>query len=365
MPIFVGALLLIILPLVVSCKRDDNPGEKENQTQTPEPPVEVEASSWYAAGMNYDLESDCIAATVWKDGQVLYAISEPETFSVALGICVDGEDVYSCGMLENGVGDYNVIWKNGKQILSIDMDSEQLSGNVIDGFTDVAVVGGDVYALASLYVSTGGGYRTTPVLFKNGTPSLFDTKSNNAEVNSIDGVGNDLYATGSVDVNGMVMPAMWENGKVTILKTPEETVEGAAYSVSVIGKDVYVMGEVYSLTSDIALPCIWKNGEPTQLLSDTQFDAYATDVSVKSGDTYVSGVMSDSDEEFAILWQGGDYSMLGTGAAVGVVNCKDDIIVGGYTYLGDDYDNPPMATIWVNGNPQYLGYGSIIRMCSR
>ncbi len=360
MKILVGVLLVLTLPIAVSCTKT-NKGSEDDEQKT-ETPDETQ-TAWYAVGMSYNMELDCVAATVWKDGSVLYADSKEETMSVALGVCVDGEDVYSCGMVENSVSLYNVLWKNGEQVLSVDMESEVLSGYIVDGFTDVAVAGEDVYVIASLYRNiTGTSYQTTPVLFKNGKPSLFDTKSNDVEVNSLDGVGNDLYAAGSVDVNGMVTPAVWKNGVITHLEVPQGSVEGAAYSVSVCGKDVYVMGEVYTLTNDNALPCIWKNGEPVQLNSDPKLDTYATGVAVNADDVYVSGIASSSDEEFAVLWHNGDQSMLATGAAMGVVCCKDDVVVGGYTYEGDDYSNPVVATVWVNGVPQYLDYGVIVRM---
>lgn len=351
MKIFEGVLLVVTLPIAVSCIKKENTPEIPDDTQP----------TWYAAGMSYDIGSDSVAATVWKDGSVLYANAKEDAFSMALGLCVDGEDVYSCGMVEDGVSIYSVVWKNGEQILSVDMESEILSGHVVDGFMDVAVAGGDVYAITWLYI-TGSEYKIIPLLFKNNQPSLFDTKSNDAVVNSLDGVGNDLYAAGSVDVNGMVVPAVWKNGVITHLELPQGAVEGEAYSVSVCGKDVYVMGEIYTLTNDNSLPCVWKNGKPVQLNSDSQLDTYATGVAVKGDDVYVSGIASSRDEEFAVLWHNGEQSMVVPGAAMDVVCCKDDVVVGGYTYEGDDNDSPLVATIWVNGVPQPLDYGVIVRM---
>ena len=86
---------------------------------------------------------------------------------------------------------------------------------------------------------------------------------------SIEASGSDLYAIGSIYLNDEFIPAVWKNGVATHLEKPEWSYGGTAYSLTVQGSDVYVVGEVYPWVLDVALPCIWKNGEAQTLSAST------------------------------------------------------------------------------------------------
>ncbi|MBR2116830.1 MAG: hypothetical protein IJ942_07420 [Alistipes sp.] len=350
--------LIVILSIVVSCRRTDDNGNKGGE-QTPD--IEAKAE-WYAAGMSYNAETDMIAATIWKEEEVLYTHSEPNSFSIALGVCVDGEDIFSCGYIESDRGDANVIWKNGEVLLSVSMDETVLSGNILDGFIDIAVVGGDVYALANLHKRSDTGiYDYQPVLYKNGTPSLLDTNNKDIEVLSIEASGSDLYAIGSIYLNDEFIPTIWKNGVATHLEKPEWSYGGTAYSLTVQGSDVYVVGEVYPWVLDVALPCVWKNGEAQTLNASTTVDTIATDMIIKYKQPQICGTASGVNDEFACVWENGKQKILGAGTATGIVNTKEGLVVVGCSY--SDAEDLPMATVWKNGKEEHLGYGMIVRLC--
>lgn len=349
--IFICALALA---LCSSCWRD-----KDDENQKPQGPSTESHSSWYAVGMCYNEVVDTIAATVWKDGQVLYSIAEPEAYTIAYGISVSGKDVYYCGLLENSQSVYSVVWKNDKQILSVDIDSQVLSGHIVNGFTDVAVIGTDVYALGEVHLSTEG---SAAVIFKNGTPAFVDRVSNGAEVTSIKAIGKSLYAVGCVEVNQQTKPAVWIDGSLKVVDVPTGADGGAIYSVSECNGDIYLAGELYIDSSDSTCACVWKNGVPENIATTAQGETYATGVAVLSDDIYASGQMWTEDDEFACVWKNDMQSMLGVGEAMGIVNCNGKIVVGGYSYYMDDDSFAPMATVWIDNEPHYLGYGMVARM---
>ncbi len=344
----------LTLAFCASCWRD-----KDDENQKPQDPTEQVQTSWYATGICYNEEVDNIAATVWKDGQVLYSIAEPESNTIAYGICVSGKDVYSCGLLDNSESEYSVIWKNGEQILRVDMDNEVLSGHLGNGFTDVAVIGTDVYALGEIYFGSGD---YAAAIFKNGTPTFVDRAAKGAEVTSIKAVGKSLYAIGCVEINQQTMPAVWKDGTLTMLALPEGTDGGAAYSLSEHNGDIYVAGELYIDSNDTTYACVWKNGEPINIAVTAQDDTYATGVAVLSESIYTCGTMWTEDDEIACVWENDMQSMLGVGEAMGVVSCNGKIIVGGYSYFMDDDSFAPLATVWIDNTPHYLGYGMVTRM---
>lgn len=358
--IFNCAPLLVTLAMLVfaiSCNRYRQ-NEPENGTEvTPQPEPEL-ANDWYAAGMSIDLEQFAVGATIWKNGKVLYSNMEPETISTVLGICVDGDDVYCSGYLENRDGFFNVVWKNDQRILTIDAEDDVLSGFIENGFIDVAVVRGDVYALTTYCIDeVFGQFLYQPMLFKNGVPELFDLVSEDPEVVSIEASGDDLYAVGSVTVDSATVPALWKNKIATTLTLPQGTVGGSGYSLSIIGSDVYVVGEVYASNSKIALPCVWKNGVPQLLETFDKKDVLATGVAVKDGKLYVSGAI---DDDYACVWEDGVMTVLDSGYATDVVSTKDGVVVGGC--METESAELPVAAIWKDGIADYLGYGVIVRM---
>jgi uncharacterized protein YjdB len=219
-------------------------------------------------------------------------------------IFVSGNDVYLVGM-QTGAGFTAKLYKNG-----VEQELRKLSGSNYSWGQDVFVANGRTYVVgsdrntatgrstivlwtdgipqyladssqehpgspSSVYVSgtdvyVGGAFRATagglfhPTVWKNGVPTQYSHTLGNLEaIRKIVVSGGDVHAVGEHGMSGMPpylgMTAMyWKNGVGQILHPYSPNVASQAYSVDVIGEDVYVFGEI--LADGITRPVLWKNG---------------------------------------------------------------------------------------------------------
>ena len=151
------APLLAALFINASCSSDDsNPG---SPAPTPTPPAPQPTSyEIYAAG--YKTVDTKAVATVWKDGEELYALTDGTSNAWAYALCVDNGTVYTAGYEEQSDGHIVAcLWENGSLKYTLGASGSNSYAMA------VAVSGGDVYAAGS---STIDGAITATV-WRNGT----------------------------------------------------------------------------------------------------------------------------------------------------------------------------------------------------
>ena len=229
----------------------------------------------YVAGVE-DAASLSSTARLWKNGSVLYTLSNGTTTAEANDVAVSGSDVYVTG----SVAGVAKVWKNGI--------ASTLQGSVGKAIT---IVGNDVYV--------AGKANNEGMVWKNNVP-LFSTGGQYAQFNAIFVSGSDVYAAGTLYTGSEYVATVWKNGVGTTLFNAYLD-RSAAYGLFVSGTDVYVAGEE-GITNTTAK--IWKNGVGTNLTNGAAF-AKAVDVVVKNNDVYVLGRSSTSTALIIVLWKNG------------------------------------------------------------
>ena len=201
--------------------------------------VVVSDNDVYVAGF----ESNGIknVATVWKNG-VAQPLGDGTIDSYATAVFVTMDDVYITGYESFGAPSYTmraILWKNG------------LPQQLTAGYTanSVFVSGSDVYV-------AGSGY-THAMIWRNGEAQHFETTSQAAAL-SIYVTGKDVYVGGFEYLDegensyGPAKAMIWKNGIPQPLTTGTEN--AGVNSIAVVGDDVYAVG----YKGDKAT--IWKNG---------------------------------------------------------------------------------------------------------
>jgi hypothetical protein len=286
-------------------------------------------------------------ARVWKNGEVLYELSDPEDrtkYSSASSMYVSGKDVYVAGHIspasDSGNGLYLVgppvatVWKNGvEQALSGSIDGS------VSRASSIQVSGSDVYVAGYEAID---GSRTPPVLtvWKNGTPQVLSDSLGNIEYCLVFVSGNDVYASGKAGTG--YMSKIWKNGVVQYAK------DATVSSIFVSSGDIYEAGFENGESSTAT---VWKNNEILYKFYDSkkQYRTTANSIYISGGDVYVAGY-EVQNKYVAVLWKNGTPQNLGGGASPSAANSVfvlgSDVYVAGYE--GD------IAAVWKNGNVQRL-----------
>jgi hypothetical protein len=192
-----------------------------------------------------NFEQQCGVLEKWN----VCATGALDPFPFVTDIAVAGSDVYVSGYRSDStVFTYNAgFWKNG----SFTKLSRFLSYT-----SGIAVSGSDVYV--------AGNYNT-PTSYFNGywKNAVFTSLSNSIAVGSIETVGSDIYLPG---ILGQVVAGYWKNGVQNALTTAPSS----AIDISISGLDVYVAGQVLSLTQQgIWNAAYWKNGQSVTLTTES------------------------------------------------------------------------------------------------
>lgn len=244
-----------------------------------EDPSSAGAPAIYIAGHTQNNSSDFVPC-FWKndtrtDLPVLYDTED----AYAEAIYVQGDIVYTAGSCSISAIDLFFVpcyWKNDTRI---------------DLPTIDPILGGKATAI---YATPGavftGGYSVNPespgfipCYWLNETRVDLPTLGPGIGfVEAIQVVGNTVYTAG---VSNEV-PCYWVNDTLIILPVSEVGRPGWAYAIKVVEDDVYVAGFIENTAGDI-VPCFWVNGNRTDL-SDLFGAAYSIDVVGK--DIYTAGI---------------------------------------------------------------------------
>ena len=138
-------------------------------------------------------------ATVWKNSEKLYQLTDGEQGALTYSIYVAGNDVYVAGTENNAAGiSEGRVWKNGEKLYSFTHATQSVYAY------SVIVSGNDVYVAGNWHV-VGTANRTGKV-WKNGT----ELYSFDGSVSGMCILNNDIYVGGQSGGEAKV----WKNGTV-------------------------------------------------------------------------------------------------------------------------------------------------------
>lgn len=219
--------------------------------------------------------------TVWKNGNVLYGLTnenygpEGDDLAECESIAVAGNDVYAVGWGKNSQSKYvATVWKNGKVLYRL------TDGNYHAFSYSVAVAGNDVYVVGC------DGYKdflegnAVAMVWKNGNVlyKLTDGKRD-ARGYSITVESNDIYVLGTEkNSQGKDVGTVWKNGHL-LYRLGDGYFDTSGSSLTVLGNDVYVAGIDRNLRGK-NVATVWKNGNVIYRLTDEKNKSLFTSVSV-------------------------------------------------------------------------------------
>ncbi|MEX0314365.1 MAG: IPT/TIG domain-containing protein [Allomuricauda sp.] len=227
------------------------------------------------------LDNDIDMAKVWKNGELLYSLSDGNNSAIAHSIHVFEDDVYVSGV-EN---DNAMLWKNGSAV------------PLNDGTSGVA------YGLFvnSSVVYTSGKVENGPATWKNSEKTELAYVADFFSIAlDIAATNIDEYAVGFDNLENKTTATIWKNGgQPQYLDTNDWSM---ARSIFIDEGDIYVVGG--NAIENIEFPVLWKNDEPPMAVEDGGVSGYAASVYVYKGDVYIAGV-TYGDLSEARIWENG------------------------------------------------------------
>ncbi len=301
----------------------------------------------YSAGFRLYNATNMTYATIWRDGEILYELTDGSVFAYADDVFVteDG-DIYAVGYDTPGNMATNLyVWKNGEHLYTLSDGTTAAYGPTIQ------VVDGDVYV---------GGYESWGYspgvgrVWKNG--EVLYTYGGMSSLTVCLGMyvyGSDVYMAGyELKPDGDRIAKYWKNDQEYPLH--DNSTEGEAGGEFFDGTDVYVAGWSFS-AERYTTATMWKNGVRTQLgHGNSVSTSYA--VERTDGRVYVGGWQNDADwVGRATVWTDGVAMEFDTPYA-SVVN--DIRVFEGDVYAGGKVNDRATApntigTIWKNGEELY------------
>lgn len=139
--------LLALLLCGTACSSDDSNAGTPNPTPNP-PAPQPTSYDIYTAG--YKRVDSKAAATVWKNGQELYALTDGSSNAWAHALCVDNGTLYTAGYYTKpDFEEQGVVWKNGTPLYT-------LSDGTSSGSMPYAVAawGDDLFTAGTLFGSS-------------------------------------------------------------------------------------------------------------------------------------------------------------------------------------------------------------------
>ncbi len=279
-----------------ACKKSD-----PTPAPTPTPtPVVIPAINVYACGTEKSTNGLSDKAKYWKNGveTTLNASNSAEAYDIV----VSGTDVYIAGSETSGPTTSNAkYWKNGV-------------GTVLPGAADngeakkIVVNGNDVHVIGNQF-----GITDFPRYWKNGVAVSLTYTGSLVSANGLFVNGTDVYISGYEEqTSGIIRALYWKNGVRNYLTSASSTSSEEATDIFVVGADVYACGTEY-LPNGTTKAKIWKNGIVTYITTGAGVNSAAFSIKVVGTDVYVGGYDELGGLLLAKYWKNN------TSATVGVL----------------------------------------------
>lgn len=247
-------------------------------------------------------------AYIWKNGELLYTLTDGTRIGHAPRLLVEGNDVYAAGYhakeYSTSIG---YVWKNGEVLYQLGDDTGQMVCN------DIFIDNGDIY-VAGYEIPKGSNYDRKPRYWKNGEEILLTYGGEYSEANGIMVDNGDIYVTGW-DINpnnGYYDNAVvWKNGQINYLSFPNNPASTIAYRSVMKDGVLYTVG--WGVYSEGIRGTVWQNySDPSPWSANV---AMFHDIMIAGDDIYTGGQEWDYREMYiAGIWKNGTkiYSMVST-----------------------------------------------------
>lgn len=236
--------LLALLLCGTACSSDDSNAGTPNPTPNP-PAPQPTSYDIYTAG--YKRVDSKAAATVWKNGSVLYTYSVTPASSQARTLLLAGSDLYAAGnLLTGGTQQVGQIWLNG------DAYETLTDGTTPGDVRGLFLAGGTLYA--------AGSKGEEAVVWKNGKLLYTLTDgSSSAEAMSLWMTDGELYTVGyytkpDFEEQGVV----WKNGTQLYTLSDGTSSGSMPYAVAAWGDDLFTAGTLFGSSRHAA---VWKGSD--------------------------------------------------------------------------------------------------------
>jgi hypothetical protein len=265
----------------------------------------------------YAAGNDSNSAVYWKDS-IETILQKTNDTAGAKAIFMNGQDIYVAGF----DGYMAAYWKNGIETILPNKYAASVAYSIYVNGTDVYVAGID-----NIYETGLDSNRNMAVYWKNGEEIFLSSMNNSILSNaySITGAGNDIYEVGADNLRAVY----WKNGVETVLD--DSLSSGQAYAMALSGTDIYAAGLDYNGTNIYqgTPAAYWKNGMVTFLPMEN-FNSTAFAIAVNGSDVYVAGF----NQLLPAYWTNGTETILPTNSGYGwgmaVAAIGNDVYVAGY-----------------------------------
>jgi len=191
-------------------------------------------------------------AKYWVNGTE-YNLTDGAKYAVANSIFVSGNDVYVVGNM-NEPTERARYWKSGSEVLL-----SQTSGTVRSVANNICVNGSDVYVAGYQQFDAANGGKYIATVWKNGTPTLLGTSTNNSYATGVAVKINNIYVAAYENEQGVNIARVWKNN-IIMTNLSNGSIDAQTSSIFITAQeDVYVAGYSGNINSGIQAK-YWKNG---------------------------------------------------------------------------------------------------------
>ena len=261
-----------------ACSSDDD---------APEPP-KPSGYDIYTAG--YTTPASKAVATVWKNGQLLYTLTNGTNDAWAYAVCVSDGTVYAAGYERQGDRIVAKVWENGTLKYTPGAPGA-------DSYAySVFAANGSLYTAGS---EESGGALTAKIWKDGDALYAYSVSPAVSQARSVCVSGGDVYAAGSLQ-SGLTKPlaVVWKNDKAHYTLSDGETPAGVN-ALCLSGRTLYAAGHSGGAAA------VWKDKELLYTLTDGSSYAEATAVCRFGHTLYTAGYHTDGFEEEGVVWKEG------------------------------------------------------------
>ncbi len=266
-----------------------------------------------------------------------YGVTTSNGVVLVAGQCLGGPDIIKMP--------YPALWRDGAKEFLPRWDSVASAARGFTTFSyarDISVSGTDIFIAGTVYTpDINGTYVALPVLWKNGNPDTlkriwsqpteFSTHFDAVAVYS-DGGNVVVAGIRRSNVFTASRTVYWLNNEPVLTDSIEGYPYSTPYDVTMLGKDVYVVGMIHHWAYYNHAPrmaAMWKNGELHILAAD----GVAQGIAVQGNDIYVVGSIGGRP----VYWLNGVVHELPwpdglSGSAVAIFIRNGDIFIAGNSY---------------------------------